>query len=268
MLIATGTVAAGVSLAAVVLSARRRSSVERRLLRVAPLAARAVRWRAAAERDLLQSETGLDQSGLVAAKLIGAVAGLGLGLAAASALPLSPAVAILPAYAGAVLPSAVVERRAASRRHAAERALGAVVERVEALVAAGRPAESALVAIARRPTSSLLLDRALGQAAERYALGAPLFRALVACAEAEGLPGVAAFASTLERSRELGQGSLLLIREARDERRAAERTRALEAASGVEGRLMLVLVLCYLPALFLLVVIPLFIGLLDGLFGG
>jgi len=36
----------------------------------------------------------------------------------------------------------------------------------------------------------------------------------------------------------------------------------------VEGRLMLVLVLCYLPALFLLVVIPLFIGLLDGLFGG
>jgi hypothetical protein len=29
---------------------------------------------------------------------------------------------------------------------------------------------------------------------------------------------------------------------------------------------MLVLVLCYLPALMLLVVIPLFVGLLDGLF--
>jgi hypothetical protein len=29
---------------------------------------------------------------------------------------------------------------------------------------------------------------------------------------------------------------------------------------------MLVLVLCYLPALMLLVVIPLFLGLLDGLF--
>jgi len=32
-------------------------------------------------------------------------------------------------------------------------------------------------------------------------------------------------------------------------------------------RLMLTLVLCYLPALMLLVVIPLFLTLLDGLFG-
>jgi len=42
-------------------------------------------------------------------------------------------------------------------------------------------------------------------------------------------------------------------------------TRALDAASKVEGRLMLVLALCYLPALMLLVVIPLFMSLLDGL---
>src|SRR5207302_851422 len=48
--------------------------------------------------------------------------------------------------------------------------------------------------------------------------------------------------------------------------RASERARALDAAGRVEGRLMLVLVLCYLPALMLLVVIPLFVGLLDGLF--
>ncbi|HUQ17457.1 MAG TPA: type II secretion system F family protein, partial [Candidatus Saccharimonadales bacterium] len=167
----------------------------------------------------------------------------------------------------AVAPSVIVERRAAARRREAERATGAVVERIEALVAAGRPAESALASVARRTTGSPLLDRVLGQVAERYALGAPLFRALGSAAEAEGLPGVAGFAATLERARDLGRGSLLLIREARDERRNAERTRAIEAASGVEGRLMLVLVLCYLPALFLLVVIPLFIGLLDGLFG-
>ena len=87
-------------------------------------------------------------------------------------------------------------------------------------------------------------------------------------AEAEGLPRLAAFAAMLERARDLGRGSLQLIREARDGRRADERARAIEAASGVESRLMLVLVLCYLPALFLLVVIPLFIGLVDGLFGG
>jgi len=263
-----GTMAAGTTVAALILNARRMSSLERRLQRIAPLATRAVRWRAAGDRDLAQSDTGLDQQGLMVAKLIGALVGLGLGLAATAMLSVTPAIVLLPAYAGAVAPSLIVERRAASRRRAAELATGIVVERVEALVAAGRPAESALAVIATRPTGSALLDRVLGVAAERYALGAPLFRALGAAAEAEGLPGLAAFAATLERARDLGRGSLQLIREARDDRRASERARAIEAASGVESRLMLVLVLCYLPALFLLVVIPLFIGLLDGLFGG
>lgn len=268
MLTLAGAVAAGATVVSLVLCTRRLSSVERRLQQIAPLATRAVRWRAAGDRDLAQADTGLDQQGLVVAKLIGALTGLGAGLAATAALSLTLAMALVPAYAGAVAPSVIVERRAATRRRAAERATGAVIERIEALVAAGRPAESALAVVATRPTGSLLLDRVLGQAAERYALGAPLFRALGAAAEAEGLPGLAAFAATLERARDLGRGSLQLIREARDDRRANERARAIEAASGVESRLMLVLVLCYLPALFLLVVIPLFIGLLDGLFGG
>lgn len=260
--------AAGATLAALILSVRRLSSLERRLQRVAPLATRAVRWRAAGDRDLAQSDTGLDQQGLLVAKLLGALAGLGVGLAAAAVLSITAAIALVPAYAGAVAPSLLVERRAAARRRAAERATGAVIERIEALVAAGRPAESALAVIATRPTGSPLLDRVLGLAAQRYTLGAPLFRALGAVAEAEDLPGLAALAAMLERARDLGRGSLQLIREARDARRADERARAIEAASGVESRLMLVLVLCYLPALFLLVVIPLFIGLLDGLFGG
>lgn len=268
MLTLAGTVAAGASVAALILSARRLSSLERRLQQVAPLATRAVRWRAAGDRDLAQSDTGLDQQGLMVVKAIGALAGFGVGLAVTAALSLTAAIALVPAYAGAVAPSLIVERRAAARRRAAERATGPVIERIEALVAAGRPAESSLAVIATRPTGSLLLDRVLGLAAQRYALGAPLFRALGAAAETEGLPGLAAFAAMLERARDLGRGSLQLIREARDSRRAEERARAIAAASGVESRLMLVLVLCYLPALFLLVVIPLFIGLLDGLFGG
>jgi len=58
-----------------------------------------------------------------------------------------------------------------------------------------------------------------------------------------------------------------VIRDPRDVARAAARTEALEAAAQVEGKLMLTLVLCHLPALMLLVVIPLFLTLLDGLFG-
>lgn len=267
-MIALGAVAAGASVVALLIGTRRRSPVQRRLARIAPVASRAFRWRAVGDRDLAQSDTGLDAQGLAVTKLLGALVGLALGLAIAAPLSLSVALAILPAYAGAVAPSLIVERRAAARRRAAERAMAAVIERLEALVAAGRPAESALAAIADHPSGSPLLETVLARAAERRALGAPLFRVLRSTADAAGLVGVAEFAATLERARDLGRGSLTLIREARDEHRAEERARAIEAASRVEGRLMLILVLCYLPALLLLVVIPLFIGLLDGLFGG
>jgi hypothetical protein len=63
-----------------------------------------------------------------------------------------------------------------------------------------------------------------------------------------------------------GAGALVVLRDHRDRLRASERARSLDAAGRVEGRLMLVLVLCYLRALMLLVVIPLFLTLLDGLF--
>ena len=52
----------------------------------------------------------------------------------------------------------------------------------------------------------------------------------------------------------------------REELRSAARERLLASASQVEGKMTLILTLCYLPALVLLVVIPLFVTLLAGLF--
>jgi hypothetical protein len=60
---------------------------------------------------------------------------------------------------------------------------------------------------------------------------------------------------------------LPMLQDLRDELRAGERARAFQAASHVEGKLTLVLTLCYLPALALLVIVPLFVTLLAGLFG-
>ena len=213
------------------------------------------------DRDLRQAGLLRTQTEVVAAKclgvVVGSVAGGMFGIA----------VAAVAAYLGFVAPSLAIERRARSRRRDAEGALGPLLERVEALVAAGRPIETAVVALARIPTSSLLLDGALRRTVDAYALGAPLFSALTNAARAEGIGGLATLATALERSRGLGRGSIAVIRDARDAARAAERAASIEAASKVEGKLMLTLVLCYLPALMLLVVIPLFLTLLDGLFG-
>ncbi len=82
-----------------------------------------------------------------------------------------------------------------------------------------------------------------------------------------GARGLGDLASRLARTRDLGRGTLPMLQDLRDELRASERASALEAASHVEGKLTLVLTLCYLPALALLVIVPLFVTLLAGLFG-
>jgi pilus assembly protein TadC len=180
--------------------------------------------------------------------------------------PIGPLVVVAAAYAGFILPTLRVDRAAADRRSEAEHALVTLVEWAEALVASGRPVEAAFVAIAERGVGGGLIDDAVAAAARSYALGAPLFPALAREAAATGLPGLAGIASDLERARDLGRGALVVLRDHRDRLRGSERAKSLEAAGRVEGRLMLVLVLCYLPALMLLVVIPLFLGLLEGLF--
>jgi len=217
-------------------------------------------------KDLAQSGLGWSETDLIRAKFVAALTSAALAAAVSLILPIGPLVVAAAAYAGFIVPTLRVDRAAADRRSEAERALVTLVEWAEALVASGRPVEGAFVAIAERGIGGRLVDDAVAAAARSYALGAPLFPALAREAAAVGLPTLAGIASDLERARDLGRGALVVLRDHRDRLRGSERARSLEAAGRVEGRLMLVLVLCYLPALMLLVVIPLFLGLLDGLF--
>jgi tight adherence protein C len=266
-LIAWGALCAGIAVLAAIIGLRRGSAVERRLALLLPTLRASSRWRPVSDLDLEQSGIPRSQTELAAGKLLGLIAGAALGGLAGNALGSGAAGAFACACAGFLVPSIVVERRAAAHRRDALRRMAVLFERLEALAGAGRPVETALSAVARIPTGSPVLDAALRGAVEAYALGAPLFRSLVARAQAQGLDALAAFAVELERSRDLGQGSIAVVRGARDAARATRRTRALEASAKVEGKLMLTLVLCYLPALLSLVVVPLFLTLLSGLFG-
>ena len=265
-MIVSGALFAALSVAAVIVGARRDSRVARHLALLLPALGRGARWRPVSDRDLDQSAVRRTQNEIASAKMLGLLLGAVLGGIGGNLIGIGALAALGCAYGGFVLPSLVVERRAQARRRAADRPITMLLERLEALTRAGRPAETALAAISRVPTGSPLLDATLRGSADAYALGAPLFRSLAVRAEGQGLRELAAFALELERSRDLGQGSVEVIRAARDGARARRRTRSLEIAAKVEGKLMLTLVLCYLPALLLLVVIPLFLALLDGLF--
>lgn len=267
-MIAVGPIAVAIAVTCAVLAMRAPSDVERRLrgvhgdARVAHSVVRAVgrlvradgRAGAAVERLAVLKLA----SGVVAALVgiaIAAVTGWGI---------LAPA---LLGYAGFIVPSLLAERRTAKRRRDAERASVSVVEWLHALVASGRPVEAAVASIASHPSGSVVLDDCLDRVRRDYALGVPLHVALARNGAEAGVAPLIELGARVERARDLGRGVLSLLQDLRDELRASERARDLEAASHVEGKLTLVLTLCYLPALALLVIVPLFLTLLSGLFG-
>lgn len=262
-----GGVLAAIALAALVLGLRPSSAVDRRLRLIAPTPeADRLPWRQLNNNDLRRAGIPLDQDRFLALRVVSALTAALLGGLASIAVGLGPAPVALAAYGGAIAPTLVAESRARARRSDADRATAAMVEHLEALVAAGRPAETALALLMRRPTGSRLLDATLRRAAEAHLLGAPVFRTLTAHAQEDGLASCATLAQDLDRARGLGAASLSVIRERRRALRSRERIRCIDAASQVEGKLMLILVLCYMPALVALVIVPLFVGLLEGLF--
>lgn len=246
---------------------RPRSTIGKRLAQVAPRARMpAVVSSLLVTPNLAQSGLGWSDDDLVRAKVVAALVGATLSACVAALVSIGPLVVGAAGYIGFVLPTLRVDWAAARRRSDAGHALVTLVEWSEALVASGRPVETAFVSLAETGVGAGLVDDAVAAAARSYALGAPLFPALAREAAAVGLPALAAIAGDLEHARDLGRGALVVLRDHRDRLRASERAGSLDAAGRIEGRLMLVLVLCYLPALMLLVVIPLFLGLLDGLF--
>jgi pilus assembly protein TadC len=248
-----GSVAIAAAVALAVCGLRQPSTVARRLRSVRPARAKGV---ASANRDPL-----------TVARIAGGLAGSIVGIALAVALSLGIFPVPVLAYVGAIAPSIVAERRAERARRDVERAVITFVEWLHALVASGRPIEAAVLSVAERGTVSAPLDALLGRVRRDYTLGVPLAEAIARAAAESRARGLAELADRLERTRDLGRGTLPMLQDLRDELRAAERARALQAASHVEGKLTLVLTLCYLPALALLVIVPLFLTLLAGLFG-
>lgn len=261
-----GALLAAIALGSLVLAIRSPSAVGRRLQQIAPgPTGGSVRLRPTSARALRHAGIDLTPDAFLVVKVAVGATGVLLIATLSLFLSLGPAAVLLGGYAGWVTPSLVVASRAGRAMTLAQRATIVLVERLDALVATGRPAETALARVLERPTGAAVLDQTLRQVRDAYVLGAPLFRTLAHHAREQGLDSCASLAEDLERSRDMGSASAAILRERRAALRAMERSRALDAASKVEGRLMLVLALCYLPALMLLVVIPLFISLLDGL---
>ena len=266
-----GAAAAAACVVLLIMAATPRSRVSARLDALRPTTTRAFaslrRVRVIAPATLHASGLNITIEQLVAAKLAFALVSALVAAVIALVVPIGAFVVFAAAYGGFLFPSIVVEQRAAVRRSEAERAVGSLVEWTHALVLSGRPVDSAVMLLARRGTGAPLVDETLTRVADLYTLGAPLYVSLIRESKTIALGSLTRLGERLERSRELGQGSVTVLENTREELRNAARERLLASASQVEGKMTLILTLCYLPALALLVVIPLFVTLLAGLFG-
>lgn len=266
-----GAAAAGLCAILVVLAAVPRSGVAARLDLLRPSRAHVfARLRGLhfmAPGTLRASGLGIAIEDVVAAKIALALVGALLAAIVALVLPIGVIFVIAAAYVGFIVPSLVVDRRAVLRRREAETATASLVEWAHALVLSGRPVDSALLALARRGSGAPLVDEVLARVVELYTLGAPLHVSLIREGSEASLTSLVRLAERLERARDLGAGSISVLEDLREEMRSAARDRVVQSAAQVEGKMTLILTLCYLPALVLLVVIPLFVTLLAGLFG-
>lgn len=229
------------------------------------------RW--VSRQDLV--EAGIDPEVLTPAeattlKLVGLVAGLVSCIAVAAIVPgvalLSPAAA----WIGFVSPSLYIARRKAGRRAMVLSELPNVVGLLRAFINARVPLEQALHLVSQQLSEAdpeNILAAELRAALGGYGLGDTIEASLQAMADRVGVDELRTLAASIAQGKRLGAGMEAILRDQELLVRLAQRNRVAAAASQISTRLMAVLVGVYLPEFVVLVMLPLFWGVMAKAFG-
>jgi tight adherence protein C len=220
-------------------------------------------------------EAGIDPDVLTPAEVTTLKLLLAAG-AAAICLVMAPAVPgilfLTPAlvWLAFVAPSIWIARRRARRRGLVMSELPDIVGLLRAFVNAEVPLEQALHLISRQlaeaDTGNVLageLRRVLGD----YGLGDTIETSLARMADRVGVEELRSLVAAIAQGKRLGTGMDVILRDQELLVRMAQRNRATAAASQVSTRLMGVLVGVYLPEFVILVMLPLFWGVMLRAFG-
>ncbi len=204
-------------------------------------------------------------------KGLAALAAGALCLAAGVAAPLFFLLAPAAAWLGFIIPNVVLQSRRRARRRQIEREIPDFVGLLKAFVNANVSLEQALHLISsqlvRDTADRHLLARELRTALSRYGLGLTIEEALQALAERLAVDDLSLLVSAITQGKRLGTGMDQLLRDQELLVRMNQRNRATAEASRVSTKLMGVLVAVYLPQFVILVMIPLFWGIIRRAFG-
>jgi Flp pilus assembly protein TadB len=196
----------------------------------------------------------------------GAAAALLAGLLA---IVFSGAFLLVPLFgwAGYVTPARYLARRRRRRQDALQRELPQLISILRAFTLAGMPLERTLhILSANSPSDNLLrgeIQRALG----RYGLGLSIEQALEEVGSRTGVDDIAMFVGAVAQSKRIGSDLDATLRDQELMVRMNQRNRSTGQAAAVGTKLLAVLGGIYLPEFVILIVIPLFWGIMQRAFG-
>lgn len=232
-----------------------------------------VRARGVGTLDLVQA--GIDPELFTPAEVSTLKLLLGAGAAATclvlgSVLPgllvLTPAAAWL----AFVTPSLYISRRRRKRRSDVLAELPDIVGLLRAFTNAQVPLEQALHLVSRQLAEAdpgNILATQLRLALGDYGLGDTIEASLARMADRLGVDEVRTLVTGIAQGKRLGSGTEMILRDQELLVRMAQRNRATASASQISTRLMGVLVGVYLPEFVILVMVPLFWGVMLRAFG-
>jgi Flp pilus assembly protein TadB len=196
-------------------------------------------------------------------------AAAGAMLAGLLAILLSGAFLLVPlfAWAGYMTPARYLAGRRRRRQDALQRELPQLISVLRAFTLAGMPLERTLHILSTTGQSESLLRTEIQRALGRYGLGLSIEQALEEIGSRTGVADVAMFVGALAQSKRVGSDLDATLRDQELMVRMNQRNRSTAQAAAVGTKLLAVLGGIYLPEFVILIVVPLFWGIMQRAFG-
>ncbi|MDE2862953.1 MAG: hypothetical protein OXL33_05850 [Chloroflexota bacterium] len=179
--------------------------------------------------------------------------------------PPAVGLAAVLAVMGWLLPRLRDERERARDKSSALRQVQLAMALLRAQIAMGLGLESALRLLAYSPLIGKALTKRLRSVLAAYGLGRSVELALSQLGRELGSVEVEILARSITQARRLGVGLEETLARSEFEFVAAHERRVAAAAERAQLRSQLLIVGCYLPAFMAMVLVPLFLGMLQGL---
>ena len=190
-------------------------------------------------------------------------------LAGLVAMLVSGALVLVPLFVwgGYITPARYLAQRRRRRQGAIQRELPQLVSMVRAFIVAGMPLERALHVLSANTQPDSVLRQEIRLALGRYGLGSSIEQALLEIGPRTGIDDVATLVGALAQCKRIGGGLEPTLRDQELMARMNQQNRSTAQAASVSTKLLAVLGGIYLPEFVILIMVPLFWGIMQRAFG-